>query len=81
VGVNPGAPGEQNEAYEGLVTTLQTRLVFVLMGLLAVVLAVFSTVVYILAGESIRADIDQILLDNAIILGRQVNTVNPARIL
>lgn len=58
--------------------TLHHRLLILLLGLLAAVLTVFSMVVYLLVRETVQADIDQFVLDKALILGRAVNPVNPA---
>jgi heavy metal sensor kinase len=66
---------------EAAVKTLKARLLVVLLALLALVLVMFCTVVYLLVRNSIQADIDQFVLDKALLLGREVNPSNPAWIL
>jgi heavy metal sensor kinase len=56
----------------------RNRLLDGLLILLAMVLMLFSTVTYLLVRESIEADVDQFVLDKALILGREVNPANPA---
>jgi len=58
--------------------SLRTRLLVLLLSLLGVVLAVFCTVVYLLVRATLQGDIDQFVLDKALLLGREVNPINPA---
>jgi len=72
-------PQSQRRHFERrLIMTLQSRLLLVLLSLLAVVLAVFCTVVYLLVRQNLQTDIDQFVLDKALLLGHAVNPVNPA---
>jgi heavy metal sensor kinase len=61
--------------------TLRQRLLSTLLVWLALVLAVFSAVVYWQVRQSLRGDVDQYVRDKAFILGYQVNPAYPAGIL
>ena len=60
--------------------TLRQRLLTTLLVWLAVVLAVFCTVVYLQVRQTLQGDIDQFVRDKAFLLGRQVNPSYPAGI-
>lgn len=57
---------------------MRKRLLGALLTVLAGVLALFSAGVYLLVRESIRTDLDQFVLDKALILARQANPANVA---
>ena len=54
-------------------TTLRQRLLVTLLIWLAAVLAVFGAVVFLLARQSLRGDVDQFVRDKAFLMGAQVN--------
>ena len=60
--------------------TLRQRLVITLLVWLALVLAVFVVVVFLLVRQTIRGDVDQFVRDKAFLLGYQVNPAYPAGI-
>ena len=60
--------------------TLCQRLIVTLLVWLALVLAVFGTIVYLQVRQTLEGDIDQFVRDKAFILGHQVNPAYPAGI-
>jgi heavy metal sensor kinase len=58
--------------------TLRQRLLTTLLLWLALVLALFSTVVFLQVRQALRGDVDQFVRDKAFILGYQVNSWYPA---
>ena len=60
--------------------TLRQRLLITLLVWLALVLAVFGSVVYLQVRQTLEGDIDQFVRDKAFILGHQVNASFPAAI-
>lgn len=60
--------------------TLRQRLLITLLGWLALVLSVLCVVLFFLARQSVRGDVDQFVRDKAFILGQQVNPAYPAGI-
>jgi len=54
-------------------STLRQRLLTTLLAWLAVVLALFGTVVFLLVRQTLRGDADQFVRDKAFLLGAQVN--------
>src|SRR5687768_11789920 len=58
--------------------TLRQRLLTTLLVWLALVLAVFGVVVFLLVRQSLRSDVDQFVRDKAFLLGAQVNPWYPA---
>ena len=58
-------------------STLRQRLLSALLAWLALVLAVFSVVVFLVARQTLLGDADQFVRDKAFILGSQVNPVSP----
>ena len=60
--------------------TLRQRLLTTLLVWLALVLAVFGTIVYLQVRQTLEGDIDQFVRDKAFILGHQVNPAYPAGI-
>ena len=61
--------------------TLRERLLTTLLVWLALVLAVFGVVVFLLARQTLLGDVDQFVRDKAFILGSQVNPTMPAAIM
>lgn len=61
--------------------TLRQRLLTMMLAWLAVVLALFCAMIYLLVRQSLRGDIDQYVRDKAFILGYQVNPWYPAGML
>jgi heavy metal sensor kinase len=59
-------------------STLRQRLLVTLLAWLALVLAVFGVVVFLLVRQSLRGDVDQFVRDKAFLLGAQVNPAYPA---
>ncbi|HMJ90523.1 MAG TPA: ATP-binding protein [Candidatus Acidoferrum sp.] len=58
--------------------TLRQRLLTTLLVWLALVLAVFGVVVFLLVRQSLQGDVDQFVRDKAFLLGAQVNPFYPA---
>jgi heavy metal sensor kinase len=58
--------------------TLRQRLLTTLLVWLALVLAVFGVVVFLLVRQTIRGDVDQFVRDKAFLLGAQINPYFPA---
>lgn len=56
--------------------SLRQRLLWTLLSWLALVLAAFSTMIFLLVRESLHGDLDQLLRDKAFLLGSQVNPNN-----
>ena len=59
-------------------STLRRRLLTTLLVWMALVLAVFGVVVFLLVRQTVRGDVDQFVRDKAYLLGAQVNPANPA---
>jgi heavy metal sensor kinase len=59
-------------------STLRQRLLTTLLVWVALVLALFSVVVFLLVRQSLRGDVDQFVRDKAYLFGAQVNSANPA---
>jgi heavy metal sensor kinase len=72
-----GSSGRR-ELRHDFVRTLRQRLSTILLAWLAVVLAVFGSVVFFLARQNLQADIDQFVRDKAYVLGYQTNPRYPA---
>ena len=60
--------------------TLRQRLLVTVLAWLALVLAVFSVVVFLLVRQTVLGDVDQFVRDKAFLLGQQVNPAYPAGI-
>ncbi len=56
--------------------SLRQRLLWTLLSWLALVLAAFSAMIFLLVRESLHGDLDQLLRDKAFLLGSQVNPNN-----
>jgi two-component system, OmpR family, sensor kinase len=61
----------------GLVRTLRSRLILAVLTLVALALTLFGMLAYLSARESLQGDIDQFVLDKALLLGRNMNPANP----
>jgi heavy metal sensor kinase len=59
-------------------STLRQRLLTTLLVWMALVLALFSVVVFLLVRQTVRGDVDQFVRDKAYLFGAQVNSTNPA---
>jgi two-component system, OmpR family, sensor kinase len=59
-------------------STLRQRLLTTLLVWMALVLAVFGVVVFLLVRQTLRGDVDQFVRDKAYLFGAQANSVNPA---
>jgi heavy metal sensor kinase len=59
-------------------STLRQRLLATLLVWMALVLALFSVVVFLLVRQTVRGDVDQFVRDKAYLFGAQVNSTNPA---
>jgi heavy metal sensor kinase len=73
-----GAGTVRPGTYEaGFVKTLRGRLLVAVLTLLALALTLYGMVAYLLARESLEGDLDQFVLDKALLLGRNMNPANP----
>jgi heavy metal sensor kinase len=61
----------------GLVKTLRSRLILAVLTLLALALTLYGMLAYLLARDNLQGDIDQFVLDKALLLGRNMNPTNP----
>ena len=77
-GVNPPLPTRRRVSENKFMRTLRQRLLVTLLVWLALVLAVFCALVFLLVRQALRGDLDQFVRDKAFLFGYSVNPWYPA---